>query len=348
MPRRRNVLRSSMPKFRLRTAVLVVALVAVACGGNAGESGVNVKTVATDLTYGIPETPKPARPANTGPETTEPRGVVKEGLGEPSKDIPPVGPPPNPCPVAPPDLFPPAAPSEFAGSPAAGDYTWRHKGTQTVPNLGKLNLPTFGRRTVLNVGTVNGGPKFTVEERELVYGSQFTIRTTYEFRKGGIDENVQGNNVDRTGLYITKIERMHRGDPNASSEFNPSPPVVVLTSPVVLGDPVNSVGVDPVSFEVLRQNGRVTKRVRVDACGKPQDAFWVETFQDFVAADGTTTRRQFNYGIATVMGGLPIVEHIEAPCVDTDGVCQKDAVSFTLDAHIGQLEPSKPAEPNKK
>jgi hypothetical protein len=206
--------------------------------------------------------------------------------------------------------------------------------------LGTIRLAPFTRRQVLDAGQANGGPRFTVQERELVIGSQFDVRSTYEYRTGGIDESLEGQNVDRTGLFLVKVERIHRSDPDSNSEFNPSPPILVIPQPAVLGDSVAATGVDPVSFEVLRQEGTVTKRVRVDACGKPQDTFYVETFQDFVAADGRTTRRKYDYGIATVMGGLPIIEHVESPCIDAEGKCAKDAVTFKLDAHIGQLEPS--------
>ena len=34
------------------------------------------------------------------------------------------------------------------------------------------------------------------------------------------------------------------------------------------------------------------------------------------------------------------VEHVESPCVDSNGTCQKDAVTFLMDAHLGQLTPS--------
>lgn len=311
---------------------------AAACG-NAAESGVNVKTVATDLTYGIPPTPKPAPPANTGTKTTNPLPSVLEG-GDLPKRIPPKAGPVDPCPKALPTVYPPPAPATIVGVPKEGNYTWRTDGFQVLPApIGKVRFAPFAQRQVVNVGISDGGPLFTTVEKELVIGSQITVRTTYAYRSGNVDDEEQGVPVDRTGLYLVRIERIHDNDPNANSEFDPNPPILMLPQPAVLGDSVDSVGVDPVSFEVLRQDGTVVKRVRVDACGKPQDTFFVEGFQDFVAADGQTNRRKYQYGIATVMGGLPIVEHIESPCVDTDGVCQKDAVTLQVDGHIGQLEP---------
>jgi hypothetical protein len=331
-----------LPSVRRRALMGVCAfsILAGACGGNAAESGVNVKTVVTDLAFGIPESPKPAPPANTGGTPTDPLGVVDQGGDPEATPRPPIV-PIDPCPEAPPNLFPEPAPAELSGAPAEGTYRWRIEGTQVVTGVGKIRMPGFTDRIVSDSEVVNGAQRFTVEERDLVFGSQYNVRTTYEYRRGGVDESEQGVNVDRTGLYLVKVERIHRSNPDSNTEFNPSPPVLVIPTPVRIGDSVSSTGVDPVSFEVLQQEGDIVKRIRVDACGKPQDAFWVEGFRSFVAADGRTTRAKYHYGIATVMGGLPIVEHLESPCIDdSEGVCAEDSVMFEMDAHIGQLEPA--------
>lgn len=325
---------------RSRAVALLCALAALATAcGEAAESGVNVKTIATDLTFGIPETPKPAPPANTGGSTSDPLGAVIKG-GDKPDEIP--GPPVrrDPCPEAPPTVFPPAAPTEITNAPAEGDYRWVLSGSQTITGVGKLRFPPFSQRSVVDVSDSAGSERFTVVEPELTFGSQYTVRTTYEIRSGGANETVDGQPIQRDGLYLVRIERIHRNNSDANTEFNPSPAILVLPQPAVLGDLVDSSGVDPVSLEAMRQTGTVTRRIRVDACGEPQDAFYVETLQDFVAADGRVTRRKYDYGIATIMGGLPIVEHIESPCVDdSEGNCSEESVSLLLDARIGQLEP---------
>jgi hypothetical protein len=330
-----------MPRLLRRRAFVALAacgVLAAACG-NAAESGVNVKTVATDLTYGVPGSPKPAPPANTDTTPDDPIDLIKHPGEQPKEITPPKG-PVDPCPETPPNLFPPPQPSTIRGNPRNGTYNWRVSGTQMVPAVGKVRLAPSTLRTVAGSTTQSGGPRFTIEERELIFGSQHTVRTTYEWRAGTIDEEERGINVDRSGLYLVKIERIHRTNEASNSEFNPSPAIMIMPSPITIGSSVTSAGVDPVSFEVLRQTGTYTKRQRVDACGKPMDTFYAETFRDFVSADGTTTRIKYDFGLSTTMGGMIIVEHIESPCVDSGGACAKEAVTFTMDTHIGQLEPN--------
>ncbi len=338
-------------RFKQTPALLAFALVfaGAACGGGTSESTVNVKTVATDLTYGIPEEEAPALPPNTNPVPFNPLGSVSEGpLEEPIKIPPRV--PPGLCPKAGLTDFPDAAPTDIKTKPKTGTYRWQLKGVQAVPTLGSVTLPPVDTRKVLDVKDTSNGHSFVVEEKELVFGSQYTVRTTYEFRrtKGAIDQALTGvfSGVDPAGLYLTKIERIHKTDSASNSVFTPSPAVLIMPTPVELGYDLGSIGVDPVSLEVLRSEGAVTKRVRVDACGKIVDTFFAKTIQEFVAADGTVSRRQYWYGIATGLGGIPVIEHIESPCLgDTGspvgtGNCTPESVSFKLDAHIGQLEPS--------
>ncbi len=328
-------MRLSGRSMRAVFAALALALLGSACGNSAAESGVNVKQVATDLTYGIPKPPPPAAPANTEPVPENPLPVIKT-FGPPKKNLPPLGPPPQLCPKADPTKAPPAATTEIQSQPKPGEYLWKIDGTQKVQAIGKYKLTAFSKRQVSDVKSTAQGFSFTVAEREQTFGSRYTIKTTYEARKTG---SISGS--EPAGLYLTKIERIHPTDKNGNSTFAPSPAVLMLPTPVTLGSKIDSVGIDPTTLEVLRHTGTVTKRARVDACGEPMDTFYVEAVQQFAAADGNTTRRKFDYGIATVMGGLPIVEHVESPCVDASGSCEKESVEFLMDAHIGQLTPSK-------
>lgn len=330
-------------------AGLALAFISASCG-NAAQSGVNVKTVATDLTYGIPEAPVTGAPANTTTDTADPLRAVQQGPPRRGEILVPRGQGGAEfCPEAPPTLFPPPAPAQIEGVPAEGTYLWVVEGEQLFAEMQqKIQLPAITQRTVSNVGRSGDGPRFTVAERELTLGSQYTVFSTYEYREGQVDERISDpsaaggtrRNVDVTGLYLVKIERRHATNRDVNTVFNPSPPILALPQPVVLGDAVDSTGVDPISFEVLTQRGRVEKRERIDACGKPMDVFWVEAIQEFASKTGDTHRRKFHYGIATAMGGLPIAESIESPCVETEsGGCNKEAVTFTMDAHVARLEP---------
>lgn len=325
-----------MRNARFMFAALALVMLAAGCGKGAALSGVNVKTVATDLTYGIPKPVAPASPANTNPIPSNPLPVIKQGGGTIPEQFPAQGPPPDPCPTAPPTVFPPEATTEIQGRPLEGEYMWRVQGSQKIQTIGSVRLPPFTKRNVLDVKSSSAGFTFTVEEKELVFGSAYTVKTTYEVRTAG---GVSGQ--DSPGVYLIKIERIHRTDENANSTFTPNPAILLLPTPAQIGTDIDSVGIDPSTLEVLRHTGKVMKRVRVDACGKPVDTFYVQATQQFASANGDTTRREFDYGIATANGGLPMVEHVESPCVDANGVCDKNAVTFKMDAHIGQLTPTR-------
>ncbi|MEX2537785.1 MAG: hypothetical protein WD646_03940 [Actinomycetota bacterium] len=321
---------------RLVTAVVALGLLGSACGAGTSESTVNVKTVATDLTYGIPEPVTPAAPANVNPVPVNPLSVEKSPSAPDVIETPAKG-PVSPCPAAPLTAFPDAATTEITNKPKAGDYKWKVVGNQMVPSVGKVVLPPFVTRKVSDVQDTAAGFSFAVSERELVFGSAFTVKTTYEVRR----RQVTGSSQE-PGVYLTRIERTHSTDSGSNSVFNPSPAVLILPTPVIVGTTIESTGVDAASLEVLRNHGLVTGRKRVDACGEPVDTFFVKAIQEFIGGEGGLTRREFRYGVATTKGGLPIIEHIESPCVDleTPGTCQPDLVTFFMDAHIGQLEPS--------
>jgi hypothetical protein len=337
------------PSSRFIAISFLVCMVGAACGGGTSESTVNVKTVATDLTYGIPEEKAPASPPNTNPVPFNPLGTVSKGPITSPIEIPPKV-PAGACPKAGLTDFPDSAPTTIGSKPKEGSYTWRINGRQTVPAIGEVVLTPADTRKILDVTDTDDGYTFVVEEKELVFGSQFTVRTTYELRRspGQLEELVDTvvEDVDPAGIYLVKIERIHANEASSNSTFSPSPAVLIMPIPAELGFEMDTIGVDPLSLEVLHSVGAVTKRQRVDACGKIVETFFAKTIQDFISADGTTTRRQYWYGIATGLGGIPVVEHIESPCIGELGTppgtggCQQEAIQLRIDAHIGQLAPS--------
>lgn len=313
---------------RLSRFGVVGLLVLVACGSGV-DAGVNLKSVATDLVYGIPEEEIPAAPANIGTPPDDPVGVVFSG-GTPNEDDERPEPPPQPpapeCPAAPLDDFPDAATSRVEGRPEPGEYMWRVEGTEETALLGRVQLPRSTRRQITGVVSTQGDDfQFVTVERDLRFGSRTTIETTYEVRV-------------EDGIYITRIERS--SESGTTGLFEPIPAVLVFPLPMELGAEFSSTGIDPNSFEVLRHTGAVGERKRVDACGEMVDSFLVDGEQEFISASGETTRRNYDYGVAPHLGGIIVFEHVDAPCTneDDEGNCDPEP-TLTFDAHIGQLDP---------
>lgn len=330
----RNVSRLA-PSARTMALVLGLGLVLGACTTDGPGSGVNVKSLATELVYGIPPTPNPAPPANTDPVPQNPKPVQIEGdLGldddgpRPSPTIEPVEGGFDPCPTAPPTEFPEPASASVQGRPAEGEYLWKVDGEQEAPGIGRVPLPNFYSRDIRNVKDSEEGFRYTVVEKDLTFGSTDTVETTYEVR----------NAVEEDGIYLLKVVRENEdGDRRA---FEPTPAVRLINLPVSIGDTVDSVGVDPQSFQALRNQGTVTGRKRVDACGEMVDSFLVDATQESVDPEGNQTQRNYDYGIATQLGGFIIFEHIATPCPNTDeeGKCTNEP-RFQGDFFLGEKDP---------
>lgn len=334
---RKGSVPSPAPSLRVVSLVAGLGLLLGACTVDSPRSGVGVRSLATELVYGIPPTPQPAAPANTDPIPDDPKPVEVGDLGdaetvEPDDDSenePEPEPPSEACPEAPPTEFPDApARSAVEGQPEPGEYTWRYDGEQEVTGLGRVPLPNGVPRHIQDLEETDEGFTFTMVEPDLAFGSQDTVFTTYEVR----------NKVQEDGIYLTQIVRENdRGD---QREFNPSPAVQILPLPVVPETEIDSVGVDPSTFQTLRHTGVVKERRRVDACGELVDGWFVDAAQESVnPTSGEQTQRNYDYTVATQMGGMLVFEHVATPCAMNDeGGCTNEP-SFVFDARLGQLEP---------
>lgn len=327
---------------RLAAAMVVVVLVAPACI-RPPRAGVNVKSITTELVFGVPPDETAVTPANTSLEPEAPTGLIVTSTGPAITPRPAVRPSPSPqCREAGPTDFPDqSATTVVNGRPKEGQYRWNVEGSQSVTGVGQVPLPTTTRRSVREVKGASDAFTFVTEERELVFGSTTIVRTTYEVR------SVAGSGRD-PGIYLARIERIAGG---RTSVFAPQPPVLYLPTPVQIGAPpgpggtraqdqIDSVGIDPTTLQALRHTGNVTKRQRVDACGKVLDSWFVDASQEFVDPDGQTERRNYDYGVATQYGGLIVLEHVQTPCGSEDdaGKCNP-APTLSFVAGIGQIDP---------
>ena len=310
---------------RAPTAAVLLALVLTAGACTSGPApGVNVRSVATDLVYGIPPTPDPAPPANTAPEPVAPLGTVIRPSGpQPQKTLEPIQ-PRDVCPDPKVDDFPRPATSAVDGRPAEGSYRWIVDGTR-VTQIGRIRLASAEVRQIQNVQTTTMGFEFTMAQRD--YGSQDTVFTTFEVR----------NAQSEDGVYLTQIQRV-----NSEREvtFDPAPAVLVLPLPVEFGTEFSSVGVDPVSQEALRHQGTVKDRQRVNACGRWMDGWFVDAQRTFVGADGGVSQANYDYTVAVQFGAMLAFEHVESPCApNEENECPDAEPTLEFDAHIGQVEP---------
>ena len=95
---------------------------------------------------------------------------------------------------------------------------------------------------------------------------------------------------------------------------------------MVSGSTFSGQAVDTSSGEVLQYDSRVVRRQRVDPCGEIVDG-WLVTSKQTLSRSGTS--RDYDYIVATQLGGMLISEHID----------QASPVQKT-DFSIGQLNPS--------
>lgn len=334
---RRRPVRSPARSLRAVALVAGLGLLLGACTADSPRSGVGVRSLATELVYGIPPTPKPAAPANTDPVPDDPKPVEVGDSGDAETVEPDDGPDEGPAPAPPSEECPEAGPTEFPdepaesgveGRPEPGKYEWRYDGEQEVPAIGRVPLPRAVPRRIQDVQETDEGFTFTMVEPDLAFGSEDTVFSTYEVR----------NKVQEDGIYLTRIVR--EDEDGDSREFNPSPAVEILPLPVVPETEIDSVGVDPNTFQTLRHTGVVKERRRVDACGELVDGWFVDAAQESVdPGDGEQTQRDYDYTVATQMGGMLVFEHVATPCAMNDeGECTNEP-EFVFDARLGQVEP---------
>jgi hypothetical protein len=139
------------------------------------------------------------------------------------------------------------------------------------------------------------------------------------------------------GIFIERFEYESDG---ARQVLDPEPDLMILPTPVQQGEQssFDTVGVDARNFGTVRHVGYVKERRRVDVCGKVIDSWFVDGEQTFTF--GTARRRNFDYGIATHLGGLIVFEHVQNACgqSNSDGSCTPPA-DIEYDTNLAQLEP---------
>lgn len=303
------------PDFRrLLAVVLCGAVLLPACVRP--RAGVGVKALAADLIFGIPPVAEPVTPPNTSSTPAEPLGVVSTDDSRPRLRPTTTPPPREECPEADATEFPDEeASTSVEQAPFMGNYKWMVVGTQEVPQLGTYDLSQ--RKYSRQIRNVTYNPAagtffFETVEEEVVFGSTTKVISRWEVRP-------------TEGIFLVRLT--HERPNTSPATFNPSPAVLYLPLPVRIGATIKSVGIDPVSQQVLEHDGQVLPRQHVDACGDLVDSWYVDARQVNTSSRGRSGR-DYNYGIATQLGGFIVFEEVET-----------DDKRLKFTARLGQTRP---------
>jgi hypothetical protein len=307
-------------KWRSVAALLGMAVLS-ACAQRAAP-GVQTQSVPANISFGVPPVTAVALPAGV----TFPVSVAAPAVGLPSLDpisaLPPL-PLPAPFPI---DSVgsgcTPGGAAKFPTLPASnnvpaqrfpelGHYRWNYRGQRSdaagkaVPLVGSQDR--YLANLVKTPESTVAGASFTFDsvERDVVIGHFVT--TTYSVALSGPASNpTVSSNVATTGLSLLKIVNV---DPTTktSTTFAPAQPLLLVPLPIVVGQTVSSVGVDPISFTTVQFKGTVGASQRVNACGQLIEGYPV-TGTETIVSGTASVALAYTLVIAPQFGGVPIAE----------------------------------------
>ncbi|MGH9194510.1 MAG: hypothetical protein ACRD1T_02060 [Acidimicrobiia bacterium] len=315
-------------------AILVALAAALTACAKQQPPGLAVKRVAADVSFGVKPAPEPATPAGVVPD----RPFAAEEEFRPDLTTSGSAQQEVRCREAGPNDFPEEqAAQEVAGRPKEGVYAWKLSGKHQ-PTGFPFPVP-LGPSTERSVQVVRpDGPEpknftFQTVEKDPSITSRTVITSTFRV-------DATNPNPRLRGIFLTQLVNDRRsGSP--PSVFNPNPPVLYLALPVLQGQESawRSVGFDTSTRQVMTHNAYVKDRFRVDACGTVLDSWLIDADQTFASEQGTS-RRNYNYSIATQFGGLIIFEQSESPCAQStaEDKCEP-AGQLKYDTSIGETEP---------
>ena len=326
------------PTTRLRLIAATLCLLGLTACGPKQSVSLGVQDVTTDiLLTGNHPTPAPTLPPAPPPPGFPfvPTPVQPTGDGNhiplppPPIDEPPA--PPAACPQAPVYANPTtAAPNRPTAPPKEGSYTTRVDGSFSLSGTSTANgsYGPAGARKVSNVGTLAGGVGWVYDITD-----EAGLVTSYEVvpqQVGQQTQPVENPNQQvptQPGIYVTAFTYI-RADKSALA-LTPQPPLMVAKLPFTAGDRWTAHSTDASRGVAITLNGQTglnkdfkPVKDRVDACGTPLDAWWVEYTVDTTPLadptkgseppselDGPSLAMQFvgsRVAFGTQYGGLPL------------------------------------------
>jgi hypothetical protein len=317
---------------RAAVPMLLAALVLTGCVAEKAP-GLRIGKGQTNVVFGAPKPATPGANFNVTPPSQSQFIAAQQTdlLPDDSFSLPTVQkfrpPPLQPvvaCPEAALNAFPAqAAGLDISGMPRAGRYRWKRAGTIQVQSGVNATIQGFESRDITDVAkTADNIFTFRTKQPDLSTGgitaTQFRVKSASDSTPGQVDP------VAVTETQVDFYDGSGTGTPRATSTFTPG--IIRLPLPVVAGAAFSGKSVDSSSGDVLDYAGQVVRRERVDACGEVIDGWLVKATETLSKAG---TSRQYNYIVATQLGGPIISEHIE----------QKGAAPQNIDFSLGQLNP---------
>jgi hypothetical protein len=327
-----------MRRTRHRVVAVAAALsvLAAACGGGSSRGfEIGLKRVAVDLSFSDPTKEPPPivitvdQAIATPPPPTMP-GFTTNVAPSVLKPPPPPKPPKiDPCPKAGPDAHPERPVRVFAiTDPPAGTFTTHNTGTFSLGlGVGTISgpYPKRGLFAIKNIRHDETTDPLNGVTTKIVYdvvetqidGSEVT--TTYQTTN--TPSSVAGQ-VQRTATVgpepsgaLELVKVVTRGATGTPTEFNPSPPVTIMSFRSGEGTTWSSAGIDQSSGTSLLVQGSITSRELVDVCGTIYDTYRVSSTERYTNlntgfSSQTDTQDPNIYNVATQLGGLFISRYV--------------------------------------
>ena len=355
-----------MRPLRLGESVIAVGFAGLVTAGCVQPSapGVSVTPLKADIVFGVKEAVEQAAPPpNFAPapvyfETPE-EPILEEEDFEKVLEIPQLRPIPssstptvaaNPCPPAALTAFPnKIAEPTVDGMPQEGVYKFKRKLSITPTDGETISSESTEQRVIRNVKPTEGSDhefSYEVVQPDNFNPGKF-IATTFRVNTNpaiirSVEQAPQTVGVvpvpgaefivtppnDEPGIFVDKFEYLNK-DGSKSDSFEPTRPIKYLPLDegiVRPGQTFDTVAIDAVSGAVIRHQGTVLRKTRVDACGDVLEGWLVEAVQ--TSTSGLLERRYF-YNVATQYGALFIAETVEA--TSGDGTASVDLSIADID-----------------